>query len=440
MFKRNIIRVAIGMLAAVLLLSGWQLVRLVRFSEATEADLAEGRWDEATKGYLRLVESNKASFGLPAFYLDNGLEKVGATAGVKGAGKYYVLGGIALANERLEQANGYFKEVAKANPGPSEIPLREFYSSLSQVALGLSNWGELANNSQMGLEAFPQDLDLTVQRGIGCVKLFRYSDGYESFRKALQIGNRDIEDKIPPGIPKRRLIRVGEVLPRSLTRYGDHLFLYELMRTLREGGFEVLYPSERIGTTGFVTPATIHVQSAGYGYGVAWIMVNGHDLAAEVGVGRGYNLAVLDPQTAEVKKMGKFDVSDVNPAEGRQMLAFVDSAPEGSIVIATVHDNASNVPQDGVRALRKIGSVKDIRGKGRWGHIVIGVKGAEPGRAVELTGQGRIDAYVMKGNLNVPSSQVIEEMEKLRSKTGRNVVYITGLKPDDEIAWIPAAG
>jgi hypothetical protein len=121
------------------------------------------------------------------------------------------------------------------------------------------------------------------------------------------------------------------------------------------------------------------------------------------------------------------------------MLDFVDSAPDGWIVIATVSDNASNLTQDGVRALRKIGSIRDVRGKGRWGHIVIGVKGAAPGTAVEFVGQSQIDAYVLSGNFEPNARDALEEIQNMVKKTGRGALYITGSKLDDKVAWIPAS-
>jgi len=37
-------------------------------------------------------------------------------------------------------------------------------------------------------------------------------------------------------------------------------------------------------------------------------------------------------------------------------------------------------------ALRTIGAQEDLRGMFRWGHAVIGIKGAQPGQALEATG------------------------------------------------------
>ena len=150
-------------------------------------------------------------------------------------------------------------------------------------------------------------------------------------------------------------------------------------------------------------------------------------------------MAILNPETRKVWKMGRFDASDVSPVQGRAMLDFVDSAPDGWIVIATVSDNASNLTRDGVHALLKIGSIKNVIGRWRWGHIVIGVKGAAPGMAVELVGQAQIDAYVLAGNFKPSTKDALEEIQNRVKKTSRGALYITGLKLNDKVAWISSS-
>jgi hypothetical protein len=66
------------------------------------------------------------------------------------------------------------------------------------------------------------------------------------------------------------------------------------------------------------------------------------------------------------------------------MADFVASIPEGRIVAVAVRDEASRLlNEEAVQALRTIGAGGDMREKFRWGHAVIGVKGAQPGQAVE---------------------------------------------------------
>ena len=42
-----------------------------------------------------------------------------------------------------------------------------------------------------------------------------------------------------------------------------------------------------------------------------------------------------------------------------------------------------NLGEEAVAALRSIGATGDLRGKFRWSHAIIGVKGAAPGSALE---------------------------------------------------------
>jgi hypothetical protein len=56
-------------------------------------------------------------------------------------------------------------------------------------------------------------------------------------------------------------------------------------------------------------------------------------------------------------------------------------------VAVAVEDEASlHLTEEAVSALRTIGAESDLRGMFRWAHAIIGVKGAEPGQALEATG------------------------------------------------------
>jgi hypothetical protein len=103
---------------------------------------------------------------------------------------------------------------------------------------------------------------------------------------------------------------------------------------------------------------------------------------------RGYNVAVLDPQgdvqTANfVPRTGHFD-THLDPGASAALATFIAAVPEGHIVAVAAADEASmNLDEDAVIALHAIGAAGDLRGKFRWSHAVIGVKGAEPGSALE---------------------------------------------------------
>jgi len=129
----------------------------------------------------------------------------------------------------------------------------------------------------------------------------------------------------------------------------------------------------------------IVVQSAGLetgGNDLGHIYVDGRDLSPNR---RGYNVVALN-SAGDVLGSESFD-THLDSAASKRLADFIAELPEGSIVAAAVADEASmNLGEDAVFALRSIGATGDLRGKFRWGHAIIGVKGASPGQALEALG------------------------------------------------------
>lgn len=136
-----------------------------------------------------------------------------------------------------------------------------------------------------------------------------------------------------------------------------------------------------IGETATISPVNITVEGAGKEVGdFGHIYVDGRNVSLE---GRGYNLAVIDPQTGAVEATASFD-THLDEGASRAMANFVASMPEGHIVAMAVRDEASRLlSEEAVQALHTIGAEGDLRGKFRWGQAIIGVKGAQPGQAME---------------------------------------------------------
>jgi len=105
----------------------------------------------------------------------------------------------------------------------------------------------------------------------------------------------------------------------------------------------------------------------------AHIFVNGVDQSPNE---RGYNVVVINPQTFAVEARAAFDTF-ASVENSARLAHFIAQIPNGKIVAVAVRDEASqNLTQDAVGALRSIGAKEDLRGKFRWSHAVIGVKGA----------------------------------------------------------------
>jgi Interleukin-like EMT inducer len=138
----------------------------------------------------------------------------------------------------------------------------------------------------------------------------------------------------------------------------------------------------RIGRTGRYSPVDLVVASSGHDAGGAVsVRVNGLELTGRRE--RGYFVAALDPSDGRV--LDTWGVDDPGTgAESERLAAFVEAWPAGTIVVAVATDVPESQRTDRVvQALRSIGGLTDVRGTPGWSHVLIGVRGARPGEAVE---------------------------------------------------------
>jgi hypothetical protein len=168
-------------------------------------------------------------------------------------------------------------------------------------------------------------------------------------------------------------------LPADVTQPGlNEVWLY----------FETLYPASQvalsrrtIGQTGVEAPANLVVQSAGLEVGdFGNVFVDGRNVSPNE---RGYNVAVIDPQSGSVDQTATFD-THLDKGASQALASFLADVPPGTVVAVAAADEASRLlSQEAVDALRGIGATGDLRGKFRWGHAIIGVQGAPPATALE---------------------------------------------------------
>jgi hypothetical protein len=172
------------------------------------------------------------------------------------------------------------------------------------------------------------------------------------------------------------------LLPERLLRDGLNEFHFR---------FSCLFPVDgirggeySIGQTGVSSPVNILIKSAGEEVGdFGHIYVDGRNVSPDE---RGYNVVVVDPLSGAVKAAGHFDTF-ASEEESARLAEFIADIPDGTIVAVAVEDEASlHLTEDAVLALRTIGAREDLRNMFRWGHALIGVKGAGPGQALEATG------------------------------------------------------
>ena len=164
--------------------------------------------------------------------------------------------------------------------------------------------------------------------------------------------------------------------------------------------FQRLFPVERIrdgdysvGQTSVSSPVNILVKSAGEEVGdFGHIYVDGRNVSPDE---RGYNVVVLDPASGAVEVRGHFDTF-ASEEESTRLAEFITGIPDGRIVAVALEDEASlHLTEEAVLALRTIGAREDLHDMFRWEHAIIGVKGAEPGQALEAAGLLRpVSVYV----------------------------------------------
>ncbi|MGQ9784906.1 MAG: interleukin-like EMT inducer domain-containing protein [Anaerolineae bacterium] len=156
--------------------------------------------------------------------------------------------------------------------------------------------------------------------------------------------------------------------------------------------FEKLYPVDRLSVLAQLPSSELHrlwyteygnlpivVQSAGEEVGdFAHIYLGGRDVALNE---RGYNVAVLE-RSSEVR-VAAFD-THLDRTATHRLTQFLAQVPQNTLVVVAAADEASMyLDEAGVAALRTLGATGDIRGRFRWSHAIIGMKGGAPGTALE---------------------------------------------------------
>jgi hypothetical protein len=197
-------------------------------------------------------------------------------------------------------------------------------------------------------------------------------------------------------------------MPENIWRVGMNEIVLRfdslaLVGSVREGEFA-------IGATGIKSPVSLVATSAGNEVGdFAHVFVNGTDAAPNA---VGYNVVIVDAQTGAVEASAAFNTF-VSAQESERLAQFINEIPNGKIVVVAARDEVSRyLTASAVDALETIGAQQDLRGKWRWSHALIGVKGAPPGSALESAGE-TIPAQVVVG-LGATEPNVAAALEWLR--------------------------
>lgn len=244
---------------------------------------------------------------------------------------------------------------------------------------------------------------------------YRWAEQGES-RLWLPLSQGDYEIKFKlrtPNVTQKISFRVNGETIQELSA-GDMWNDYTIRVTARDGLNEFVFTTSTtplsgmrfddysIGDTGIASPVDISVTATGFDAGrLGEIFVDGKNVIERR---RGYTFVALNAKTGVVERSDRFDTfADAN--ESRRLVQFVAALPPGEIVAgAAVDDVSKELQQEAIDALRELGVESDLRFQFRAAHAFIGVKGAQPGQAIERV-DARLPANVAVGK-NVSSDRV----------------------------------
>jgi hypothetical protein len=159
-------------------------------------------------------------------------------------------------------------------------------------------------------------------------------------------------------------------------------------------------PRHRVGGTGVVSAADLHVRSSGaVEHRIGSIRVNATERAPNL---RGYNLVAMDP-AGRLLDTAHFDTFS-RPDASAHLAAWVARLPPGTLVAGAAKDEASaRLDEQAVEALRALGVRGDLRGRFRQSHAFVGTKGAPPGSALEALGPQPVALTVGRADPGEPA-------------------------------------
>jgi len=158
----------------------------------------------------------------------------------------------------------------------------------------------------------------------------------------------------------------------------------QLNATLLEDWPEAVDPAlYQIGKTGVQSPVNISVLAGGPIH-YSTVIIDGVAVTPQQ---RGIVLALIDPQSGEVLDATAFDTY-ASEDESNRLAAALSAAPPGAIVaLATYDEGVAKLNAAARTALASFGAKIDLTGKVGAAYALIGVKGSQPGTALERLDQ-----------------------------------------------------
>ncbi len=182
-------------------------------------------------------------------------------------------------------------------------------------------------------------------------------------------------------------------VPAGVTR--DHTNVITLRFGWTKRPRDVFEGRRLIGSTGVQVPVDVEITA--FADGAYMNTVEDDGTRHNVSYGRrGYNFTLIDPRTGKVLDKTGFDTY-ANEYEAQKMARYIESIPEGTIVlVATKGDAARHLTDEAAAALRTLGGRVDLRQHPGQFHAMVGVKGTAPGTAEEVVAAP--SAYIYLGD------------------------------------------
>lgn len=127
--------------------------------------------------------------------------------------------------------------------------------------------------------------------------------------------------------------------------------------------FDKTYPSEEVKAAGLLPTINLLVESAGLeagNFGHIWL--DGRDISPS---SRGYNLAIIDGSSGQLRSTAGFD-THADPNASAALIEFVSQMGQNDILAVAVKDTAGDqLSAEAAAALTQLG-LSDLRGRFRW--------------------------------------------------------------------------
>ncbi|MBI4675693.1 MAG: hypothetical protein HY741_28965 [Chloroflexi bacterium] len=164
---------------------------------------------------------------------------------------------------------------------------------------------------------------------------------------------------------------------------------------------EVMPANFGIGGTGVTSPVDI-VATSTSAFGS--IKVNDREVSP---LKRGYNIAVIDPQTGKVVEVKNFDTGGRSILESRALRDFLNGVAQGMIVAGAIQEDATAMlGEAAAAAIQSLGLETNVRGHDGYTHAFIAVKGKPNG--LEQSGEGASAVSVGHNLDNRPLSVALD--------------------------------